>query len=316
MKKSETVFWSCVAGVVLLGLASVHGGSLQTDELVVEEKAVFRGSVSVTQQVAKGSVPSDGLILHFSFDSDESGIVTDMSGNGHNGTVHGATWTSSGSVSGGMDFDGQNDYISVPAHSQLNPVNISLAAWFRPNAGGFNANKPIVQKAYTSHSSPYYQYTIWYFNNGSSEYLQFVCNFGAANASVVVNDCDVALGSWNHVAGTYDGETMRLYLDGVLIGTNTSPSGDMASYNTPLEVAAYPNMPKASNYCFDGAIDELLIYDRALSSNEVANCLYPYNGTDFPMSSVHVASEATFDNGIEYVAPLGDVSMGEFTNRP
>ena len=66
---------------------------------------------------------------------------------------------------------------------------------------------------------------------------------------------------------------------------------------------------------YDGLMDEVLIYDWALSSNQVYN-LYLYDGTNFPTTSMNVNGDSEFLDGVKYSARLGDVLMGSYTNEP
>lgn len=318
--KNIREFLPAVAGAVSLTLSGMgFAGSLETDGLIVNDKADFHNTVELKRITAQGSIPTNGLVLHYSFTNIMGSSLIDDSGGGHTGTIYGATAVPSGKVGGYMRFDGQNDYVEVQHAADLNPTNISLAAWFWPMTGGFSTAKPIVQKAYTQHVSPYYQYAVFYYRNGATEYLQFSISVGTPSAptykTLLVYNSGVTMDTWNHVAATYDGDVMRLYLNRVEIGVNAEPNGPVTGWSTKVNVGAFPNLPRDYRYCFAGSIDELLIYNRALTASEISNEIYPYCfGTTANTDLKVVDGTAAFCGGIKYVAPLGDVGMGVYTN--
>ena len=82
------------------------------------------------------------------------------------------------------------------------------------------------------------------------------------------SDADIPLNQWSHVAGVYDGSTIRLYINGVEIGKGTSHSGVIANSGRDFAIGAHRDSPNTRR--FQGKIDEVHIYDRALSPEEVA----------------------------------------------
>ena len=184
--------------------------------------------------------------------------LRDWSGNQNNGTLtNGPTW----GVSGGqqaLSFDGTNDYVDVPHNASLNLVNaIALSVWVRPT-GVFNEG--ILMKGPLTGSQGVFGLSVatagagWYFRlNGrvSEGYGQ------EAGGSPQINQ-------WQHVAGTWDGTIMALYVDNVLIGSSAY-STPIAANSDSLKIGAYYDM----SYTFPGLIDDVRIYNRGLSPQEV-----------------------------------------------
>ena len=86
-----------VAALCLCAVCAI-AGELTTERLTVLDRAEFYGRLTLSPPP---DAPAEGLVLHYTFDVDEGGTVTDQSGNGHEGTVHDALWTSGGKRGGG-----------------------------------------------------------------------------------------------------------------------------------------------------------------------------------------------------------------------
>ncbi|MEA1905720.1 MAG: LamG-like jellyroll fold domain-containing protein, partial [Euryarchaeota archaeon] len=196
------------------------------------------------------------------FDEGHGTTVLDSSGNNNNGTIHGASWTE-GKLNSSLKFDGINDYVSIQNSPGLNPPNeITIEAWVKtgviPQAGW---NK-IIAKPYTSYTSPWQQYALTLHDD------QFVFELNAGETKEGVTGTEtLEPNTWYHVAGTYNGAEMRIYLNGELGGT-LSKSGTIASYPTDVHIGAgiYSN---AQTEYMDGIIDEVKILNIALSADEV-----------------------------------------------
>ena len=222
------------------------------------------------------SNPSDwssGLMGYWSFDGTAiQGLyatTTDLSSNGNNGTITGAVG-SAGAIGQALRFDGIDDYVQMANSTSLNPSNITLEVWFNVTSGTLAAQKALIQKAYTSHNPPYYQYTLLLVDTAAwPKTASFRIAVGGALYSLTATGTAYGYGSWHHFVSTYDGETMYSYLDGAQIASTTSPSGNINSYSTVIQLAAYPNLAHNSTYSFSGLLDEVRIYNRALTTAEI-----------------------------------------------
>ena len=198
-------------------------------------------------------------------------LFSDWSSWGNNGTCSGANCPSftSGKFGNALNFDGINDYVTVPNSAILNPSNITLEVWFNANSGGLAGQKSMIQKPYTSHTAPYYQYMLSLADTvRSPKAAEFYLAVNGVMRYVEIKNLGYNYGQWHYLAGTYDGSTMTMYLDGNIVGT-TPISGTITSYNTILEFGAYPNIAPGSSNVFNGKLDEVRIHKRALSPEEV-----------------------------------------------
>ena len=207
--------------------------------------------------------------------NDESGenseFFRDWSSWGNNGACSGVNCPSftSGKFGNALDFDGSNDYVTVPNSAILNPSNITLEVWFNANSGGLAGQKSLIQKPYTSRAAPYYQYMLSLADTGGSpKSADFYLTVDGVMRYVEIKNLSYNYGQWHYLAGTYDGSTMKMYLDGNIVGT-TPIVGTISSYDTILEFGAYPNVAPSSSNVFNGKLDEARIHSRALSPEEI-----------------------------------------------
>jgi len=198
------------------------------------------------------------------------GDWTDASGNGNNGAAYnGATFSTEGRVgSRSGSFDGVNDYVSIPNSSTLNPADqITVAAWYKPQSFSGSGTDPIIDKAYTSHASPYYQYHLGVTGDQyTSSPAKFIFNVAAGGVSYSVSTPQGfwTPGYWYHIVGTYDGTTVKLHVNGELV-SSVSASGQMVNYGSAVYIGRFKNLTKY----LPGLIDEVAIYNRALTTGEI-----------------------------------------------
>ncbi|MDO8460700.1 MAG: LamG-like jellyroll fold domain-containing protein [Nanoarchaeota archaeon] len=200
------------------------------------------------------------LLMHFNNDSsygENSTRVYDFSGNGNNGTVNGSTWNSSGKLNGGYSFDGVNDYIDAGNGASLNITTaITLGAWVYPTANGSYLR--IVAKY---GDSPKFSYVL-----GRHETAVYFALFIQGGAQTYFGTAgNVPLNVWSHVIATWDGATMRAFVNGVDTGVTRSFTGPIATNDVSVKMGAAP----PAEYPFNGIIDEVAIWNRSLSASEI-----------------------------------------------
>lgn len=193
------------------------------------------------------------LIAYYPLDNS----AADLSGNGNNGTINGPIAASDrfSDANKAMSFDGIDDFISTPDLG-VQPTNITLSAWFYYADGAGIGTHQIFEIAGSSALAIFDNQLQTVFNTVEQGFL--------APATQVTPD------EWHLATLTYDGTTFRSYLDGVLFNTVTNT----LAYGPGTVV----NIGKASDVSFfDGSIDDIRIYNRALSDVEVDE-LYTYRG--------------------------------------
>ncbi len=209
---------------------------------------------------------SDGLVACYPF----SGNADDMSVNNLDGTVFEASLTNDrfDNPEQAYFFDGQNDYIEVEntggAFDLVNSWSISV--WAKP-AEPINLPSGI--------GAPVVWKTAFVGDNKQTFTLGWEGDKILLRMERASNDEDVKLFSaepynnltdWIHIVGTYDGNTMSLYLDGAL--NNSRDVGEVIAYTGPAPLRI-GNDQYSGGSVFHGAIDDVRIYNRALSEEEV-----------------------------------------------
>jgi RNA polymerase sigma factor (sigma-70 family) len=214
-----------------------------------------------------------GLVLHYTFDNaPESGKIADASGAGNDGSVIGAQWKLDPQRGGVMQFLPPGQYIRVPNNDSLNPSNITLAAWIKTSDQG-DTWRRVFDKSYTNGFS----LSIGG-GHGGGNTLQgkAVVEIGMAVNSkkgFLPSARTVTDGEWHHLATTYDGSVETIYVDGARQQRVAHWTGRVPANSYDLTIGMNLVDPNAAynevNASFDGLIDEPMIYNRALSTNEI-----------------------------------------------
>lgn len=196
-------------------------------------------------------LPTDGLVAHYPLD----GNAEEFSGYSNSGTNYGVTWTN-GVLASSAVFNGAGIYIDVPNSPTLSPPQFTLSGWFwwqtTPPPG---ESFPI---------SNYAEYHGWLMRMGPDMKPGFSVNRPYLGASAY-SQHSIPLQSWVHVAMTYDGEIMSIYVNGVFDGDASFPGG-YAPFSglMKLGMASWVN-----SGWFNGKMDDVRIYNRVLSAEEI-----------------------------------------------
>ncbi|NIP40931.1 MAG: DUF1565 domain-containing protein [Candidatus Aenigmarchaeota archaeon] len=203
-----------------------------------------------TDQNDNDCLPLGGPVAFWHFDEGSGDLAGDSSGNANQGTIQGAAWTT-GLSGSALSFDGVNDYVSVPENDILDPSEITIDAWVRINSTPTINGNMVAKGA----------------NNG----YRFLINTARAiwfgdrgNTNSVKTTRLVPLNEWTHITVVGSSSGLRIYINGELDASNSVPYGGPNTDNT-LEIGAEPAF---SGY-FNGTIDEVRIYDRALTPGEI-----------------------------------------------
>jgi hypothetical protein len=200
---------------------------------------------------------TSGLVAYYPF----NGNANDASGNGNNGTVYGATLTADrfGNANSAYSFNGVDSIIRVTDNIILQPERITIAAWI-------NANSPqgwarIVDK-YRYNSKEGYN-LIFFPNNNAIRFDIWGSDNNPYSTDTVTT---VENNHWHHIAVTYDNSITKIFYDGILENTIT--------INTPIKHSArYLSIGNGFDdnlsWPFSGNIDEVRIYNRALTAAEI-----------------------------------------------
>jgi hypothetical protein len=173
--------------------------------------------------------------------------------------------TTAGHSGKGLLFDGIDDCLTVTDDGQLQPAQITLAIWANQSTGGTlsQVSKRVLGGSVNSWQletdalgMPALSLSFTtYDGSGFNQYARTAMN-------------TMVVGTWQHLAATYDGATKRVYIDGVEVATVAEPTA-LQYDNMPMKIGCDDNNPEAEFYA--GILDDLQIYDRALSATEIAD---------------------------------------------
>ena len=201
--------------------------------------------------LALGLAARAELVGYWPMDEGAGSAASDASGKGNDGTITGATWAA-GKLGGGLDFAAGSHIVNCGNDASLDITGqLTLAAWV--NYDSISGYPRIVEKSTGTALDPY---GITLRNDGDVV-------FGVGTQEWTV-DTNLAANQWHHVAATYDGSTLRVYADGVEAGSTAATS---SLYSTTRDV--HIGNADSLNRGLDGTLDEVRIYDKALSAEGV-----------------------------------------------
>jgi hypothetical protein len=214
-------------------------------------------------------------VLALSFNEVSGTVASDTSGNANNGAIVGATRVAGQAGFGGaLSFDGTASIVNV-AHSASLALSsgMTLEAWVNPSANTGTAPnggwRTVLMKERGTNGLAYALYG----NDGNSNPSRpagYVHN-GASGGTDKEAAAGPALpvGTWSHLAVTFDGTTIRLYVNGTL-RSSFAASGAIAASTAPLRIGGNNVFTSPGTEFFAGLIDEVRVYSRALSAAEIA----------------------------------------------
>ena len=222
------------------------------------------------------AITDPDLLGWWKLDKDQGSVAIDWSGYSNHGTLVGGPQWVAGNIEGALEFDGTDDYVDLNDPAKLRITgNITLAAWIRSEGVGSERN--IIAKGYVF--DPHGEIRLQL--NGSNYNVGSLDSNGQHEVSAVGADADIS--QWVHVAGTYDGSNWNIYRNGQLLNTAENSVGAV-----PVAVgwAIGARGGDMVDQLFEGLIDDVRIYDRALTQAEIAGIMAvqeagspnPYNG--------------------------------------
>ena len=166
-------------------------------------------------------------------------------------------------VTNGLKFDGTNESVEIPNHASLNPTNaITLESWVTFDT--FGDRKPVIYKSPTNaNGEPYYQYEFEIRDNGE---VYFALSVNGSRKTLRTTGTSLAIDAWSHVACTWDGTTMRIYINGVAYANTTSAPGTLTAYTTTVRLGSHANATYG-----EMELDDVRIWSVARTATEILN---------------------------------------------
>jgi hypothetical protein len=210
---------------------------------------------------AIAQIPTNGLVAYYSF----SGNANDNSGNGFNGTISNATLTSDrfGNPNSAYNFNGTTSKIDI-LNFTVNPQNFSICLWYNATVNGMAGTNEFLHRCQPTNRMNYCWNLSWGLQNNQN-YLHTLLK---TTSGSVVNQSgsNLAINIWQMATMTFDGNYKRVYINGVLIDS-TNLAGQTIDYTNKTGI--FLGYDSQMDY-YNGKLDDIRIYDRAISSSEVS----------------------------------------------
>lgn len=212
----------------------------------------------------KATPDFDGLVGYWKFEDD----VLDSSGQGNHGTNYGATFVD-GKVDRCLSFDGVDDYVDCGSDSSLDITgDIAISLWVKasenwdPSHGHYHV---ILGKDDDNNG---YRITVYEDSNTNKVYLEFFTENSGVKSGSNMYEIPItwAVDEWKHIGAVRDGSFLRLYIDGIEVATapDNAPGSSPNNLYIGFSPRGFPSFKR-----FRGNIDEVAIYNRALSETEI-----------------------------------------------
>jgi sialidase-1 len=220
-----------------------------------------------------GGALKNGLVGHWTFDgSDMVPNIRDKSGQGNHGYhLNGATSTIIGKLGQAVKFLDTDNYVQIPFSSSLQPNTITVSTWFKTDTVGQGEGHIVSAQEGGG-------FTLTYDDSDdgcTTDALNWIVRTGGTYFCADYLKSNFTSNTWYHAVGTYDGDTALLYINGVLVDTETGPSGNISyGASAPLCIgveAAATSCTGGSH--FEGSADDVRVYNRALSASDTNQCI-------------------------------------------
>lgn len=225
-------------------------------------------------------------------DVNASNDFIDLSSYGLNGSKKGDVSTISGKFGRSIKLDANGDYIYIPADKSRLPSNkTTISAWINPSLNISGDNYRTIAGTYTQYQgSNKGGYGLRIISEGSNYSKLEFFYWNGSKYNTLVGNSTVQLGTWSLATATYDGQTIKIYLNGQEDGSYIAPEGFIPMNNLYVGVLNFSTVGLVDYW--NGSIDEVLMFRRALSANEIlsiynAGTIQYYHNFDSLVSGQH-----------------------------
>ena len=215
------------------------------------------------------------LVGYWSFEDATGTTATDFSGNGNTGTLTNmdanTDWIK-GKAGKALDFDGTDDYVTVPQTANLDGFSqFTISAWIKQDS---SKDAAFLSTKNSNNSGPYY---VWINGNGSITFFASAVNANNRYSYITTNTTGlITYGAWHHVVAVFNGSTdLTVYVDGVsytgTYGSAGSAFSSVVDTSIPILIGTYSTYGPDAGIEFNGKIDEVRIYSSALTATQIKN---------------------------------------------
>jgi hypothetical protein len=212
-------------------------------------------TTSAAAAVTVSNAAPSGLVAYYRFDEGTGATAADSSGNLNNGTISGASWAASGRFGSALSFNGTNSIVNIADADSLDlTTGMTLEAWVNPSA--LTGYRTVVMKDVPGELS----YAL-YASDGTRPNAWG--RVGSVSTGVLGSGA-LPVNSWTHLAATYNGAALALFVNGTQVASKAL-TGTLRTSTNPLHIGGNAVWGEY----FAGLIDEVRIYNRALSQTEI-----------------------------------------------
>lgn len=226
--------------------------------------SIISATLSIGIQRVEGTSSCNDLIGYWKFNEGSGNVVLDRSGYGNNGVIYGATWVK-GKCGYSLYFDGTDDYVSIPSFTLPSLTSLTVAAWI---------NSSLTQIGYIFYNGENGEFLLHMGQRadagaGNPNLASFSVKFGSTgwidvfSKPLTPNTPHFIVGVWT------EGVSIRIYVDGVLAGENDAIPNECLYNPGSGYIATVGRYYIPEPDYFRGSIDEIRIYDRALTKIEI-----------------------------------------------
>ncbi|MDO8524607.1 MAG: LamG domain-containing protein [bacterium] len=214
---------------------------------------------TTTCDVSPADCVNKNLVAYWDMDQATGTTAIDNSGNNNTGTLIGGVKITNGVYGNALQFDGVNDYINVADSPSLSPTNaVTVSGWIKTSS--IQPGRGVIVKGGPGNN---YDYMLYF-----SRTTQANVNFYIRNSSGSIDTAGSYTfkyndNAWHYYTGVFDGDWLRLYIDGKLVSSKNTVLTNIKNSINPLTIG------RGWSTYFKGSIDDVRVYSRALSANEI-----------------------------------------------
>ncbi|MDD5340376.1 MAG: S8 family serine peptidase, partial [Candidatus ainarchaeum sp.] len=249
--------FTAALAVTSINLNATSPNNKTTDDLTCNY-AVDAGTATAAVAWYRNGAPLG--LLYMPFEGNSSNALLDYSGNGADGANSGAVWNATGGPdgNGSFEFDGTASYINAQTFYNSTLSQLTVMLWIRPKAQ--SDWRDIISKETGDYATAGFG-----LRRSAADQFAFTLYNGGKRELLAPSAFDDAGSTWYHVAGTYDGTTMRLYVNGAEVST-LATSGNIVNSIYSLQIG---RRTSASDRWIYATLDDVRVYNYSLSADQV-----------------------------------------------
>ncbi len=273
---------SCSDGLFCTGTEICQAGSC-----VATGNPCTVGQLCLEPDVCQDTDYPTDYIGYWRFEGNVNDETRNNNGILYRGSSPGTGTYETGVFEQALRLNGVDEYVNVGSGSTDITKNITVSAWFNTNK---NQRQAIVARGSVNAVPLNQQYNLWL--DLPSGYIQFVVSDGGSNYKASTSPFFVQMSTWYHAVGIWDGTKVHLYINGVL---KNSANASFESMNQRSDNTLIGSKG-AGSYFFNGTLDEVMIYSRALNESEIQQIYCNQGGGDINpgLCSTYVGSLSPF----------------------